>query len=52
MYVLPMKLLDYLINFVQNYNSDQSAVMQKPPISFLGLHALQYSKHICLRYAV
>ena len=31
---------------------DQSAVMQKPPISFLGLHALQYSKHICLRRAV
>ena len=31
---------------------DQSAVMQKPPISFLGLHALQYSKHICLRCAV
>ena len=52
MYLLSIKLLDYLINFVQNYNSDQSAVMQKPPISFLGLHALQYSKHICLRCAV
>ena len=52
MYLLPIKLLVYLNNFVQNYNSDQSAVMQKPPISFLGLHALQYSKHICLRCAV